>query len=150
MAYGIRRFNAALTRALQWFLSWAESTQFSALIPISSRSIIILSSHLRQGLPKGLFPVGLPVKILKAPLPFSILATCPANLNFLRLVNDKEKNMNTMKTMAENRYSLKFLFRGGFPKTSWDRMAVGRNPRGSPLRFLYVYVRNFMFIETKK
>jgi hypothetical protein len=26
------------------------------------RSILILSSHLRLGLPKGLFPVGLPVK----------------------------------------------------------------------------------------
>ena len=52
----------------------AESTQFPALIPIYSRSILILSSHLRLGLPKGLFPVGLPVKILKALLPFSILA----------------------------------------------------------------------------
>ena len=29
-------------------------------MPISSRSILILSSHLRLGLPKGLFPVGLP------------------------------------------------------------------------------------------
>ena len=28
-------------------------------------SILILSSHLGLGLPKGLFPVGLPVKILK-------------------------------------------------------------------------------------
>ena len=28
--------------------------------------ILILSSYLRLGLPKGLFPVGLPVKILKA------------------------------------------------------------------------------------
>ena len=71
MAYGTRRFNAAFTRALQKFLSWAESTRFPALIPISSRSILILSSHLRLDLPKGLFPVGLPVKILKALLPSS-------------------------------------------------------------------------------
>ena len=34
-----------------------------ALIPIFSRSILILSSRLRLALPKGLFPVGLPVKI---------------------------------------------------------------------------------------
>ena len=34
--------------------------------PIPSRSIQILSSHLRLGLPKNLFPVGVPVKILKA------------------------------------------------------------------------------------
>ena len=35
-------------------------------------------SHLRVGLPKCLFPAGLPVKILKALLPSSILAACPA------------------------------------------------------------------------
>ena len=38
------------------------------------------------GLPKGLFPVGLPVKILKAFLPSSILVTCPSHLNFLDLI----------------------------------------------------------------
>ena len=54
------------------------SSKQMGLIPISSRSIPILSSHLRLGLPKGLLPVGLPVKILKALLPSSILATCPA------------------------------------------------------------------------
>ena len=36
-----------------------KQTQFPALIPISSWSILILSSHLRLGLPRGLFPVGL-------------------------------------------------------------------------------------------
>jgi len=49
-------------------------------------SILILSSHLRLDLPKGLFLLGLPVKILKALLPSSILATCPAYLNFLDLI----------------------------------------------------------------
>ena len=52
-------------------------------IPISSRSILILSSHLRLGLPKGHFPVGLPVTILKELLLSSIQATCPAHLNLL-------------------------------------------------------------------
>ena len=50
MAYGTCRFNAAFTRALQKFLSWAESTQFPAL-------------------------------------PSSILATRPAHLNLLDLIN---------------------------------------------------------------
>ena len=45
---------------------------------------LILSSHLRLGLP-GLFPIGLPVTILKALLPSSILDTCPAHLNLLDL-----------------------------------------------------------------
>ena len=46
----------------------------------SSRSILILSSYLCLGLPKGVFPVGLPVNIFKALLPSSILATCPDHL----------------------------------------------------------------------
>ena len=45
-----------------------------------------LSSHLRLDLPKGLFPVGLPVKILKALIPSSILTTWPAYLNFPDLI----------------------------------------------------------------
>ena len=52
------------------------------LIPISSRSILTLSSHLRLRLPKGLFPV----KILKALLSFSILARCLADLNILDFI----------------------------------------------------------------
>ena len=45
---------------------------------ISSRSILILSSHLRLGLPKDLFPVGLPAEILKTLLPSSIYLPCPS------------------------------------------------------------------------
>ena len=44
-------------------------------IPIALRSILILSSHLRLDLPNGIFPADLSVKILKALLPLSILAT---------------------------------------------------------------------------
>ena len=47
-----------------------------------------MSSNLRLGLPKDFFPagVGLPVKILKALLPFSILATRHVHLNLLDLI----------------------------------------------------------------
>ena len=86
MAYGTRMFNAAFTRALQKPLSWAESTQLPALIPIPSRFILKLSSHLPLGLPKGLFPVGVPVKILKELLSSSILAIWPAHPSFLDLI----------------------------------------------------------------
>ena len=53
---------------------------------ISTRSILILSSHLRLGLPKGLFPVGLRFKVFKSLLPSSILATWPVHLNLLDLI----------------------------------------------------------------
>ena len=66
LTYETRRSNAASTRALQLSLSWAESAQFLVLISISLRSILIMSSNVRLGLQKGLFPVDVPVKILKA------------------------------------------------------------------------------------
>ena len=68
------------TRALQYSLS--EPNQSS----VSLRSILILSSLLRLGLPKRFFPVSLPVEILKALLPSAILVTWPANLNLLDFV----------------------------------------------------------------
>jgi hypothetical protein len=50
------------TKSCYWTLSWASWIQFAPSIPISLRSILMLSSHLRLGLPSGLFPSGLPTK----------------------------------------------------------------------------------------
>ena len=48
--------------------------------------ILLLSSHLCLGIPNGLLPVGLRVKIVKALLRFSIPATYPDHLNLLDLI----------------------------------------------------------------
>jgi hypothetical protein len=59
--YGTRRFSAVFTRALHWSLSWAKSIQS---IPSHPISILISPTHLRLGLPSGLFPPGFPTNIL--------------------------------------------------------------------------------------
>jgi hypothetical protein len=56
--YGTRRFITVFTRALHWSRSWARSIQSIPSHPIPLRSILILSTHLRLGLPSGLFPSG--------------------------------------------------------------------------------------------
>ena len=84
--YGTRRFITALTSVRHLSLSWASRIQSTYPHSTSWRSILILSTHLRLGLPSGLFPSGFPTKTLYAPLSSPIRATCPVHLILLNFI----------------------------------------------------------------
>jgi hypothetical protein len=85
--YGTRRFFTVLTSARHPSLSWANSIQSPRPPPTSPTSILILSYHLRLGLPNGLFPSGFPTNTLCTPLSSLIHTTCPAHLILLDLIH---------------------------------------------------------------
>jgi len=58
--FGTRRFITVFTSVRHLSLSWANSIQSSQPPSTSWRSILILSFHLRLGLPSGLLPSGFP------------------------------------------------------------------------------------------
>jgi len=66
-------------------LSWVSPIQSIYPHPTSWRSILI-STHLRLGLPSGLLPSGFPTKTLYTPLSSPISATCPAHLILLDFI----------------------------------------------------------------
>ena len=81
--HGTRRFITAFTTVRHLSLSWARPIQSIYPHPTSWRSILILSTYLRLGLPSGLLPSGFPTKTLYTPLSSPIRATCPAHLIYL-------------------------------------------------------------------
>ena len=84
--HGTRRFITALTSVRQLSLSWASPIQSIYPYPTSWSSILILSTHLRLGLPNGLLPSGFLTKTIYTPLSTPIRATCPAHLILLDLM----------------------------------------------------------------
>ena len=84
--YGTWRFITALTSVRHLSLFWASPIQSTYPHPTSWRYILILSTHLRLGLPCGLFPSGFPTKTLYAPLSSPKRATCLAHLILLDFI----------------------------------------------------------------
>ena len=113
--FGTRRFITVFKSARHLSLSWANSIQSPQPPPTSWRSILILFSHLRLGLPNGLFPSGFPTRTLCTPLPsqlkycmsFKIISyiwTARSDSKLMRLVPKKYfiYSSNTMWSPSKN------------------------------------------------
>jgi hypothetical protein len=104
--YGTRRFITAFTSACHLSLSWASSTQSTPPHPTSWRSIPILSSHLRLGLPMFSFPQVSPPKpcTLLSSTPYVLHAPPILFLNKLyMLLSMRYKEWNAMLCQRQKR-----------------------------------------------
>ena len=84
--HGTWRFITTLTSICHLSLSWASPIQSIYPHPTSWRSILILSTHLRLGLPSGLFPSGFPTKNLYNPLS-SLYAPHAQSITFFSILS---------------------------------------------------------------
>jgi hypothetical protein len=105
-SYGTRRFITVFTSTG----SYPEPDQSSPCHPISLRSIIIFSIHLRLDLPSGLFPSGFHTNILYAFHFPPIRATVPAH-PILLLVNYTSK-FNLFNLSVVNSLQFQLLWYG--------------------------------------
>ena len=82
--HGTRRFITALTSVRHLALSWASPIQSIYPHPTSWRSILVLSTHLRLGLPCGFFPSGFPSLTLYFPKNTDNVLSSRAAVSFRR------------------------------------------------------------------
>ena len=87
--HGTRKFITALTSVRHLSLPWASPIQSIYPHPTSWRSILILSTHLRLGLPSGLLPSGFLRKTLYTSL------SSPISLYDNILLYDTDGNCST-------------------------------------------------------
>ena len=105
--HGTRRYITTLTSVRQQSLSWASPIQSIYPHPTSWRSILILSTHLRLGLPSGLLPSGFPTKTLHIPSPHPY-APHAQSISFFSILSPAQYWVRCTNLLAP-RYVISFI-----------------------------------------
>ena len=100
-------FITPLTSVRHLFLSSASPIQSIYPHPTSSRSILILSTHLRLGLPSGLLPSGFPSKNLCTPSPHPY-APHAQPISFFLILSPAQYWVRSTNHLAP-RYAISFI-----------------------------------------
>ena len=137
--HGTRRFITALTSLRQLSLSRASPIQSIYPHPTSWRSILILSTHLRLGLPSGLLPSDFPTKTLYTSLSSPIRATCPAHLILLdfitrTILGEEYKSFSSSKQQYISTVIL-YIQSGHITATCFDRKRSSSGQHRTILRY---------------
>ena len=137
--HGTRRFITALTSVRHLSLSWASPIQSIYPHLTSWRSILILSTHLRLGLPSGLFPSGFPTKNLYTPSPhpyaphaqpisfFSILSAAQYWVRSTNKVRLMLRNVTCVThTGTQKRWLNKLSFTSKIRRVTWQNIITDK------------------------
>ncbi|PNF20029.1 hypothetical protein B7P43_G05941, partial [Cryptotermes secundus] len=125
--------------------------------PISLTSILILSTHLRLGLPSGLFPSGFPTNFLYAFLFATIRATRPAHLillDFFILIILGEEYNSLQPPVTSSLFGPNILLNTLFSNTlslcyslnARDQVSLPYRTRG---KIIVLYILIFMFLDSR-
>ena len=143
--HGTRRFITALKSVRQLSLSWNSSIQSKYPLPTSWRSILILLTHLRLGLPSGSFPPVSPIRPYTTPSPHPY-APHAQPISFFSILSPAQYWVN-----STNHLAARYAFSSIPPFKNIYKFKKNRNWKtyNQQLRIVYKFSYNVGYFITK-